>query len=285
MKKGMLSFIIGIILVLLSLPPNFSSIRESFYEQSIRKQYDMKLVTYTGTDYFIEDNNRLGIEKLGRVIIMKGSQLRNPTKSELQLVDADLKRIGEKGRFEQTFNYNNQIIKVRDQFPLYKTSNPVRLFPETASYPLEISVNDRLFQSDKPSNLNPGDFQYTRYDNLGFLLVENLSTNEESLLIIQRFGNEWKIEESLWKFLWVSKDGQIKVETFNNTERKAAPYRTAFINEAMVTPTWLGYKADGVMYYPTYFYPLLYPWLTTLVGFLLTVYGFIRRFILTKAAL
>lgn len=285
MKKGMLPFILGITLLLLSFPPNFSSIRESFYKQSIHKQYEMNKVTYMGTSYFIEDNGNFGIESVGSALVEEENQLRDPIKNEIQLVDAQLNKIGEKGIFEQTFNYNDQIIKIRDQSPLKKPSDPANIFPETALFPIEIIVNDRSFQNTMPTTFHPGDFEDGRYLNeLGLLLIKNLSTNKESLLIIQRFGKDWPVEESRWKFLWVSKEGQTKVETFDNTERKAVPYRTAFINEASVTPTWLGYKMDEVTYYPTYLYPFLYPWLTTILGLLLTIFGSIRRFFFTKSS-
>lgn len=92
----MLPFIVGITLLLLSLPPNFSGIRESFYKRSIHKQYEMNNVTFTGTSYFIEDNVHLGVERVGSVLIEDGDQFRNPIKIEIQLVDAQLNKIGKK---------------------------------------------------------------------------------------------------------------------------------------------------------------------------------------------
>lgn len=284
MKKGTLPFIIGIVLLILSFPPNFLSIREFFYNQMVQKQYEVDKITVKGTSYFIEDNGNIGIENVGSVVIEGETPYHDVTNHQIQLEGAHLKRVGEQGIFQQTFNFNNQIIKMKDQFPLNKTSDPIYIFPETASFPIEITVNNRSFQDTKPITFRPRDFEGGRYDNqLGLLLIKNRSIQEESLLIIQRFGKEWSIEESQWKFIWVSKNGQTKVETFNNTERKKVPYRTAFINEAMVTPTWLGYKRDAVMYYPTYFYPLLYPWLTTILGLILTIFGLFRRFLYSKS--
>jgi len=284
MKKGTLPFVIGIILLILSFPPNFLNIREFFYNQLVHKQYEMDKVTVKGTNYFIEDSGNIGIESVGIVVFEGENPYRDVTNHQIQLEGAHLKRVGQEGIFEQTFNFNNQIIIMKDQFPLNKTSDPIHIFPETASFPIEITINNRSFQDTKPITFQPRDFEGGRYNyQLGLLLINNRSTKEESLLIIQRFGKWWSIEESQWKFIWVSKNGETKVETFNNTERKKVPYRTAFINEAMVTPTLLGYKRDAVMYYPTFFHPLLYPWLTTLLGLLLTIFGFIRRFLYSKS--
>jgi hypothetical protein len=284
MKKGMLALIVGIILLILSFPPNFSSIREYYYKQSVHNKYEMKKVIIEGTSYFIEDNGNFGLESVGNTYIMEETgPPRETTESEIQLVDAQLGKIGDKGTFEQTFHYGANIIKIKDQFPLKKSHDPANFFPKTASYPIEIIVNGRSFQNTKPITLHPSDLEADRYSNeFGMLLVKEISTKQESLLMIQRFGKDWSVKESRWKFLWVSKDGQTKVETFDNEQRKDVPYRTAFINEALITPTLLGYKSDDALYYPSIFVPLLYPWVTTLLGLFLTIFGAVRQLLYTK---
>ncbi|WP_043932299.1 hypothetical protein [Bacillus sp. EB01] len=284
MRSGIVAFVIGIGLLVMSFPLIFSAIRETFINKNLHEEYEITPVFFSDIHYFIEDNGDIGIETIGNASILVGNQFRVP--SEIHLADASLEKIDDMGFFEQTFLYHDQMITIRDQFPLGEYSDPLHYFPVSATSPIEVIINGRSFEDSKPIQFRPSEFGGDRYNNgLGLLLVQNKSTSQESLAIIKHFGEDesWSVKNSHWKILLVSKEGQTKVETFDNRERKAAPYRTAFINEANVAPTWLGYTTDEVAFYTTFMYPLIYPWFTAFLGLLFTVIGGIQRIFFTQS--
>ncbi|WP_409292757.1 hypothetical protein [Peribacillus sp. SCS-37] len=99
--------------------------------------------------------------------------------------------------------------------------------------------------------------------------------NKESLLLIQRFGND-EVKNNSWRILWIDKNGQVKEEAFDNEGRKKLPYRTTLLLAFMVTPENLGYKTDEAVGYPTIFYPLMFPFGSFLAGIVFIMFGWIR---------
>ncbi|WP_243387987.1 hypothetical protein [Bacillus kexueae] len=286
MKKGSNLLLIGIILFTIPLPRNYITIQQLYYDRMMQQNYHLQNVSHRETHLYIEDKGQFGIENIGFVSLYDPEQSLPTTSENIQLVDAQLKKVGERGIFEQTFSFYDQVIQLKDEFPLKKASDPLDIFPSTSSSTIEIKVNNQLIPSFAPVTFNPWDLSSGRYfGKLGLLLVEDYKSNTESLVVIQGTDEDiLNLEKLNWQFVWISSDGQVKVESFNNTERKDFPYRTAFVNEANVTPTRLGYKTEGIMYYPTYFDPFVYPWLTTIISLILILIGLYRLFSKPKSS-
>ena len=76
-----------------------------------------------------------------------------------------------------------------------------------------------------------------------------------------------------YRVLFVSSNGAIDEDLFNYDERDSPPIRVRLI--APVVPHPIGYHSDLMQVWPTLWYPLLYPWLSGLIGFVLTVRGIV----------
>lgn len=286
MKKGTYVLLIGIILFAISFPSNYISLQQHYYGYLIQQNYYIQDVLLNDTHLYIEDNGQFGIENIGSVSLYDPKQSLPTTSENIQLVDAQLKKVEERGIFEQTFSFHDQVIQLKDEFPLKNASDPLDIFPSTHSSTIEIKVNNQLIPSFAPVTFNPWDLSSGRYfGKLGLLLVEDYKSNTESLVVIQGTDEDIQNLDKLnWQFVWISSDGQVKVESFNNTERKDFLYRTAFVNEANVTPTRLGYKTEGIDFYPTLFYPFLYPWITTIISLILILIGLFQLFSKPKSS-
>ncbi|WP_445491251.1 hypothetical protein [Niallia sp. 03133] len=274
MKKGKLPLIIGMILLILSAPVIILMLQDEYYYQTIDKQYMTSNVVFDNSSYFIEDNGDFGIESIGKAYIQTlGEQPDKTTIPSLKLLDMHMKKIRNIGFFKQSLQYEENIIQLKDTFSV---ENPLRkqALPEKALSPVHILINNKDFTNHTPVEIRPNNIENERYfSSLGLILVKDKIKNSESLLIIQRFGDEFQTEKNTWRFLWIDNNGQIKKETFDNKERKQQPYRTTFINASFTTPTILGYKSNVSTYYTTYFYPLLYPWCSFLLGSILAIFG------------
>ncbi|WHY73716.1 hypothetical protein [Fictibacillus enclensis] len=115
----------------------------------------------------------------------------------------------------------------------------------------------------------PNVFDESRYPYFALVFVENLMTKKENLVLARANDENGKT----YRFLWISKNGKIIAETFNNKERTEKLYRTDIINAGSISPITLGYKSNAVEFYPTLFFPFLYPLLSALAGVFLIIIG------------
>jgi hypothetical protein len=112
-------------------------------------------------------------------------------------------------------------------------------------------------------------------------LIKDKVEKGENLLFIQRLGDDFEVKDTQWGFLWISKDGQVKKEIFDNKQRKQQPYRTTFINDSGAAPTMLGYKSNINTYYPVIIPSVMYL-ITLTIGLVLTLFGLYRIVTSTK---
>ncbi|CAM3927468.1 hypothetical protein [Mesobacillus zeae] len=151
------------------------------------------------------------------------------------------------------------------------------MLPKLTLAPVDIHINGNDFSSGKPIEFNPSDIETSRYYSyLDLLLVKDLDAKTESVLLIERLGASPQPEKSNWRFFWISKDGKVKEELFNNKERKQQSSRTYLINKSATAGNHLEYKTRVLGGFPTYLYPIGYPWLSFLAGAVLAAYGLTR---------
>ncbi|MEK4970111.1 hypothetical protein MKX29_21175 [Cytobacillus sp. FSL R7-0696] len=70
----------------------------------------------------------------------------------------------------------------------------------------------------------------------------------------------------------LDEDGNFKNKSFNFTERDAL--QTELLNAGVVVPYSIGYYTDAWEGYPTIFFPLIFPFLTLLLGLVLILVFF-----------
>ena len=76
-----------------------------------------------------------------------------------------------------------------------------------------------------------------------------------------------------YRVLFVSSNGEVDEDVFNYDERGSPPIRARLIAPVVSHP--IGYHSDLMQVWPTLWYPLLYPWLSGLIGLVLTAMGIV----------
>ena len=76
-------------------------------------------------------------------------------------------------------------------------------------------------------------------------------------------------EHYRWRILFLGCDGQISTEQFTFAERSSPVYRAVLAGRT--SPVMLGFRSGVWTVWPTLWYPLLYPWLSGLIGCILLI--------------
>jgi hypothetical protein len=113
----------------------------------------------------------------------------------------------------------------------------------------------------------------------GYLALVELVDKKEGksrMAVIQRIDSVENLplmEKLQWRLLLVSADGTVKEEIFSYKDRGDPLYRARLANFA--TPIAVGFQSDVLHFWPTIFYPLLYPYISGFLGGLFLFMGFI----------
>jgi hypothetical protein len=99
--------------------------------------------------------------------------------------------------------------------------------------------------------------------------LTNLQANQPMLAVLQRVAGNNYPEDTRYRILFVRPDGHITEEWFNYGERDVPAYRAMLAQ--YVHPEPLGIKSQAMTFWPTIYYPILYPWGSGLLGFLSSV--------------
>ncbi len=106
---------------------------------------------------------------------------------------------------------------------------------------------------------------------VALLNLKDRQSLNERLAIIQRVDGEKYPDDLRYRVLFVQPDGAVTEEWFSYADRSEPLYRTVLA--VFVHPEPLGFRSQVLSYWPTIFYPLLYPLLTGAVGLFLSILG------------
>jgi hypothetical protein len=146
--------------------------------------------------------------------------------------------------------------------------NPVRA-TELTFHGHSVKIDKEGVRIDKRS--------FRRSSALAVAAVEltDLHSNSSRLGVIEWSGRWNKKASWCYRIVWISPQGEITQERFSFSERSWPLYRTMLAR--FVSPTFIGFHSEVLAVWPTAYYPIIYPWITTIVGFVLLVVSFARR--------
>ncbi|WP_284638115.1 hypothetical protein [Paenibacillus silviterrae] len=142
---------------------------------------------------------------------------------------------------------------------------------------VRITVNGVDYSHSADVVIRPNYRDSNRYH--GYLALIELVDKKEGtsrMAVIQRIDSlesPPQMEKLRWRLLFVSIDGTVEEEIFSYKDRGSPLYRARLANFA--TPIAVGFRSDVLYFWPTIFYPLFYPYITALFGFLFLLMGFI----------
>ena len=146
--------------------------------------------------------------------------------------------------------------------------------------PVRVLIDGRDYSSGSPVEIRPAAHDANRYWlwlRLATLTDRKLRAN--SFVIVQRLDDsfdqsiDYRRRMQNWRFrlLFLGEDGSVREERFAFPERSSPLYRTVLAGLAV--PTLIGYRSDILAGWPSLLFPILYPFLSGLMGSVLAAVG------------
>lgn len=127
----------------------------------------------------------------------------------------------------------------------------------------EISKPDEIWLP----NRNRGSRYYSWLD---VLTVHDRETNGDEIYIVQRLTDDLEpMGDREWKIILISQEGAVSEQKVSYAERSDHHLAVKLINESGTARMQMGYYSDITKGYPSLFFPLLYPFCTSVIGLML----------------
>jgi hypothetical protein len=138
--------------------------------------------------------------------------------------------------------------------------------------PVLVTVNGQDYSLSTPCHVGSGGNVSRYYRSVALAMLTDRKVGKKYLSVVEGFGSLLS-KSWCYNILSVSK-GSTKLEHFAYEDRAAASYRIPLIR--LVGPP-VGFHSGLLQLMPTWWYPILYPWLTLLLGATASVVGYRRR--------
>lgn len=136
--------------------------------------------------------------------------------------------------------------------------------------PVSISIEGKDYSIPSPIDIHVYNDSKS-YRGIALLNLKDRQTGSERLAVIQRVDGERFPEATRYRILFLHPDGTVTEDWFSYTERAEPAYRTMLA--AFVHSEPLGFRSQVFNFWPSVFYPIIYPWLSGLVGLMLVIIG------------
>jgi hypothetical protein len=137
--------------------------------------------------------------------------------------------------------------------------------------PVKITVDGQDYSLSSPTEIRVFNGSKSVSGSVALVNLKDRRSGEERLAIIQRVDGERYPDDMRYRILFVQPNGTVTEEWFTYAERDEPVYRTMLAKYVHSEP--LGFRSQVISVWPTIVYPILYPWLTGFVGFILSVVG------------
>ena len=181
--------------------------------------------------------------------------------------------------------YDSATVSVGDHTVQLEDDQPANTDPEARSRaPVRILIDGRDYSSSAQAIVRPYFHDENRYHGfLNLMRVVDRNSGMTKIVVAQALGAPMGVtppyppegERLRYRVLLVSPDGTVEEELFTYAQRGSPPIRARLI--AHVVPHPFGYHSDLMQAWPTLWYPLLYPWLSGLIGAAMVILTIARR--------
>lgn len=237
MKKKVIIFLIGVILLISSLPLSTKMVMEIIHNQKMNSKYTVTNVNNSFPPTESKFNFKGHIVEVEEAIKNMESYI-DPWSNKISIADLSIKIDGE-------------VIDVLRDYPIRVEEEGLnRYYGEIAYLTLEYKKNDQVQfivllkkTRELPKEMPNGDI-------VGWVPSEKLK----------------------YTLYTLDKEGLLNNKSFSFMERDAL--QTELLNAGVVAPHSIGYYTDAWEGYPSLFFPLSYPFGTLIIGFILIIIFF-----------
>ena len=146
---------------------------------------------------------------------------------------------------------------------------------ERARTRVRIIVDGRDYSVPVEANARPAFRDANRY--WGYISLKRLierSSGKSSVVVAQALGaapgaGTYSERDQRYRLLTVAADGRVKEDIFTYAQRGTPAVRVLLMD--YVVPHPIGFHDDLMQSWPTLWYPLLYPWLSGLIGAIMVI--------------
>ena len=277
--KYVIILIVGVILIIVSVKPLFLMGQEMVYQ--IRANQGVKVdriyVNFMELD-------RVEILGKGTPIPVENIRIKNYLYNgneyhqlqSFQEYNSSIQKSSNTAiRYARDYFWQGNTIRIEDKFSPGIFNEDSR---EKSS--INITINDKDWSVIHPIDIRPNYLDENRYHGyFGLLAIEEKGS--ESLILVQRLlGNH--ATDLVWRILTIKSNGQVDENQFSYEQRSDVPQRVDYINLTNTSPFSLGYKSNILKGWPSLFFPLLYPYVTASIGFILILVGSLSIFIAAR---
>lgn len=131
-----------------------------------------------------------------------------------------------------------------------------------------ISINDKIV-SEFPAQFALKDSVTLRYGNLGLVHRTDLKTGLDEVIVVQQ-----KTAES-WDVVSISQSGEVVKKSYNSIrELRVDPVMVNAVNLSGAHGQPIGYNNQLTLGYPSFIFPLFFPFITILLSFMMVLYTY-----------
>ncbi|WP_397539071.1 hypothetical protein [Rummeliibacillus pycnus] len=110
-----------------------------------------------------------------------------------------------------------------------------------------------------------------------FSWLDILTVNKKIAIVQRLTDDDTPMEDRRWKIIWIEKNGKITEEHISYKQRGENPIAVRLINASGTDRMMMGYYSDILTFYPTIFFPFMYPIGTGIAGFVICLIFLIQR--------
>lgn len=137
---------------------------------------------------------------------------------------------------------------------------------------LQLMVNGKPVASQMEIALSNRDYNPRYFNWVEIHTVKNIATGEERIAIVQKLSsNDALMENREWRVIWIDTAGDIEEVSIPYTERSQHLDETYLIQRGSTTLMSIGFYSDINHYYPSLFFPILYPAVSVILGVIFIV--------------
>ncbi|MGE7693923.1 hypothetical protein ACQKNC_07360 [Lysinibacillus sp. NPDC094177] len=123
----------------------------------------------------------------------------------------------------------------------------------------EVTTADEIWLSNRN--------QSSRY----FSWLDILTVNEKIAIVQRLTDDDTNMDDRTWKIIWIDEKGKVKEDTISYQSRKENPLAVRLIGYSGTDLMMMGYYSDILTVYPTFLFPLMFPFGSVIMGILLCI--------------
>lgn len=138
---------------------------------------------------------------------------------------------------------------------------------------IHLLVNDELVSEPSEIWLSNRDRGSRYFSWIDILTMKDYATGETFIKIVQRLSDDLEMDEREWKIISINAEGEVTEEKISYSRKNNNPLAVKLINFSNTSLMSLGYYSDITQGYPSLIFPIVFPYITSIIGAIGTIFS------------